>query len=258
MDLDTRDFEYQMPAGQGSLRSPTQCEPDAETGDLYVVDSRRGDVVVFDSLYNYVGNFQVPGGRAGDVALQGDSVWVSDAVDAKILIFDKATRTLARSIPEYARGADQGLMEPNNLAVTEDRVFVSNWGKFNVQVYDHDGEYLNTIGGYGRNWGQFVRNKGIAADREGRVYVVDAAFNNVQMFSQEGELLLSFGGPYTGLGGMYLPADVTISYDPVLLQRFQEHVLEGRELEYLIFVTNQYGPDQVNVYGFLKTQRPAS
>jgi hypothetical protein len=252
LDLDAREIQYFQPWGEGTLRSPVQCEPDADTGDLYVVDSRRGDVLVYDSLGSYVGNIEVPGGRAGDVVVVGDSIWVSDAEEGKILVFDKRTRTHARSLPEYERGSEQGLVEPINFAVTEDRVVVSNFGKFDVQVYTLDGEHVRTVGGYGRGWGQFIRNKGVDVDRDGNIYVVDAAFNNVQVFSQTGELLLFFGGPYQGLGGMYLPAGLRISYDPGLLQTFSGHVAGDRELEYLIFVTNQYGPDQVSVYGFLK------
>ena len=55
------------------------------------------------------------------------------------------------------------------------------------------------------------------------------------------------GGPYNGPGDMYLPANVTIDYDH--LHHYEKYVDPKYKLEYLIFVTNQYGPDKVNVYG---------
>ena len=81
------------------------------------------------------------------------------------------------------------------------------------------------------------------------MYVVDAAFNNVQVFNQAGELLFFFGGRGDVAGDMLLPAQITIDYDSVDL--FQDRVMPGYRLDYVIYVTNQYGPDRVSVYGRL-------
>ena len=93
----------------------------------------------------------------------------------------------------------------------------------------------------------FFRPKHLAASRDGLIYVVDAAFENVQMFNLEGAMLMDFGGAYGGPGGMILPSGITIDYDNV--SYFEEFVAEGLRLEYLIWVTNQFGPDLVSVYG---------
>jgi len=69
----------------------------------------------------------------------------------------------------------------------------------------------------------------------------------VQIFNARGELLLHFGGAYKGAGAMWLPAAVAISYEN--LSYFESYVDESYRLEYLIYVTNQYGPAKVNVYG---------
>jgi DNA-binding beta-propeller fold protein YncE len=218
---------------------------DPATGDIYVADSRRGDVVVVDSLGGFIRNLQVPGGRAGDVVVRGDSVWVSDVNLGKISVYEKQSGAEARAIPEYGRSTDLGLAQPLNFDVTDDAVIVSDFGGFRVQVYSHSGEHIRTIGSQGRGYGQFISNKGVAVDRGGAIYVVDAAFNNVQIFNREGQLL-------TFLDGLVLPAGVAISYDPVLVDAFSEHAMEGRTIEYLIFVVSQYGPNQLTVYGFLE------
>ena len=59
-----------------------------------------------------------------------------------------------------------------------------------------------------------------------------------------------FGGTYTGPGGMWLPADVTIDYGTN--EYFSEYVDSRFALKYLVYVTNQYGPDKVSVYGFVE------
>ena len=109
---------------------------------------------------------------------------------------------------------------------------------------------MDVIGGYGNLPGTFTRPKGLALDREENLYVVDAAFENVQIFNSDGELLMHFGGSYEGAGAMWLPAAVEISYDN--LSYFQPYVDESFDLKYLIFVTNQFGPAKVSVYGFVE------
>jgi len=47
---------------------------------------------------------------------------------------------------------------------------------------------------------------------------------------------------------MFMPANVIIDYDNVEL--FEPWAVEGAELEYLILVTNQFGPHKINIYGF--------
>lgn len=61
-----------------------------------------------------------------------------------------------------------------------------------------------------------------------------------------------FGGSYKGPGDMWLPAKVIIDYDN--LNYFQKYVHESFDLKYLIFVTNQYGPSKINIYGFVETK----
>jgi hypothetical protein len=46
---------------------------------------------------------------------------------------------------------------------------------------------------------------------------------------------------------MYLPAKVIIDYSH--LSYYEKFVDPAFRLKYLIFVTNQYGPDKVTVYG---------
>ena len=45
-------------------------------------------------------------------------------------------------------------------------------------------------------------------------------------------------------------ADVVIDYENV--ERFQTYAADGFEVEYLVFVSSQYGPRKVSVYGFGK------
>ena len=131
----------------------------------------------------------------------------------------------------------------------DDKVYVSDIGDFKIKIFSTSGEVINAIGSYGRNMGQFVRPKGIAVDHNLNLFVVDSGFENVQIFDADGNLLMFFGGSYKKPGDMWLPAKVIVDYDN--LKYFEKYVHQSFKLKYLIFVTNQYGPDKINVYGYV-------
>ncbi|MBK6839081.1 MAG: hypothetical protein IPG90_13205 [Bacteroidetes bacterium] len=49
-----------------------------------------------------------------------------------------------------------------------------------------------------------------------------------------------------------IPAKVIVDYDN--LSYFQKYVDPAFDLKYLVFVTSQYGPDLINVYGRVETR----
>lgn len=257
VDLAARTFERLVPRSLGTLRKPINCFANPADGRLYVADTERAQIVVFDSTLSYVGAFgDREGARPSDVFVDGPRIWVTDLEARLVRVFDRTTFREIRSFPDPDVEDDARLFAPTNLYVTQDLVYVSDFGDFRVKAYTHDGEFVRSFGSYGRGLGQFVRPKGIAVDRAGRLYVVDAGFENVQVFDSNAELLMFFGGPYQGPGDMWLPAKVAISYDR--LDLFRDYVQPGYVLEYVLLVTNQYGPDRVNVYGFIHPAETAT
>ncbi len=251
IDLEAKDFYYFYPTGAGKLIKPMNCSVDNDTV-LYVVDVTRRDIVAYNKNGTFLGKY---GGeellKPIDVFVHDDKVWVSDINGHKIRVYDKKTHELLNSFPETEdKEDDEFLHAPTNITLGGDKIYITDFLDFNVKVFDLKGNYLKAIGGLGRNLGQFSRPKGLAVDRDENLYVVDAAFDNVQIFDKEGQLLMFFGGTYAGPGYMWLPATVCIDYDN--LDYFRKYVDDKFNLKYLIFVTNQYGPDRINVYGFVE------
>ena len=248
IDLEKKDYELFTPGGRGQLRVPINCFVD-ERDYLYVADSKRNQVVVFNKERNFVNAIGDTGTfKPTDVFVFDDKVYVTNIKNNRIFVYkNDSLNTFLYSFPESEYGNEDYLYSPANLFVRNNKVYVSDIGGFNVKVYTLEGKYLQTIGSYGRYTGQFTRNKGVAVDKEENVYVVDASFDNVQIFNKDAQLLMFFGGPYTGPGYLWLPAKVTIDYDN--MQYFQQFVDPSFNLKYLLFVTNQYGPDKVTVYG---------
>lgn len=250
-DMNDRSLRYHQPQGRGTMKTPLNVCLDS-AGAVYVADGERRQVVVFSPALEYVGEIGgAPADKPVDVQCVGNELWVLDLGQHRIAIYSRPDLTLLRTFPENAAPDSAGyLFSPVNFVIGDDRVYVSDMGDARVKVYDRQGVYLSSIGGLGAQIGQFTRPKGVALDKLGNLYVADAAFENVQLFDKTGRFLMHFGGPYQRKGDMYLPAKVLIDY--VHTPYFTRFVAPGFALDYLIFVTNQYGPDKVSVYGFLR------
>lgn len=249
IDLQKKRFDYFQPRGYGQLKKPINCSVDAE-GKLYVTDSERRQVVVFDENLKYLAHFgDAKALKPIDVFIYEDKIYVSDIKNHRVNIYKKGSYELLKSFPQSTPESPDYLHSPTNIYVLDGLLYVSDFGEFNIKIYTVDGKYLRSIGSYGRNLGQFVRPKGIAVDRWHNLYVVDTAFENVQIFDAYDRFLMFFGGTYKGRGDMWLPAKVVIDYDN--LDYFRKYVHDGFDLKYLVFVTNQYGPDKIGVYGYV-------
>lgn len=255
IDLNKKTFEYFQPKGFGTIKKPINVDVDNE-GNIYVADAERREIVVFDQNLQFkksLGNAAEL--KPTDVFYYNNKVFVANMSKHRVEVYNTKNYKHLYNLPnsKYKNG-DPGFMNsPINIFVQYDMLYVSDFGAFKIKKYSLDGEFVDTVGSYGRGLGQFVRPKGIAVDRHEILYVVDAGFENVQMFNAGGQLLMFFGGTYSGPGGMWLPAKVIIDYDN--LEYFQEYVDERFDLKYLIFVTNQYGPDKINVYGYVEEKK---
>jgi len=253
LDLSEGSFEYFIPGGKGQLKLPVNCCLDAR-GYLYVADANRKQIVVFDADRNFIQAFgEDENFKPTDVAVHQGKLWVANVLGHSLYVYDAESFELLTKMVELEAGEEGFIRKSTNIAIADNSLFVSDFGDFNVKSYSMDGEFQSTVGGYGNGPGSFTRPKGIALDEEGNLYVVDAAFENVQIFNPDGDLLMHFGGSYEGAGAMWLPAAVEISYEN--LSYFEPYVDDSFRLKYLIYVTNQYGPAKLNVYGFVEDKQ---
>ncbi len=252
ISLSDRTFEYFLPSGRGKLRKPINSCAD-DMGRLYVADAERGQVVVFDEELKYAGSIgETDRFKPTDVDYAGGKLWVCNLGERQIAGYDPLTYSAELTIPGTDSDESGRLFSPTNLAVTNDRIYVSDLGDFKIKVYTHDGKFISSVGSYGRNPGQFYRPKGLGVNRDSQLFAVDAGFENVQIFNEAGQPLMYFGGNYSGPGNMWLPAGIAIDYENV--EYFREFVADGFILKYLIYVANQYGPEKITVYGFIEPE----
>ncbi len=251
-DLQTRSMRLLAWQGPGRLNLPVNVAVDQD-GIIYVADSGRDQVMIYDKQENYVGALGKVGEmKPRDVAVSQDRIYVADIQNRCVHVYDKATRT--NRLFDIPRGKESTnlasrLFMPTNLALdSQGRLYVADTGAFRVQVYDTDGHHLRSIGGMGDSPGQFARVKGIALDRADRLYAADAMSQVIQVFDEQGRVLTWFGEPGVDRRLQILPAKVAVDYDDV--GYFQKFVAPDFRVEYLVLVVNQMGAHKVSVYGF--------
>jgi sugar lactone lactonase YvrE len=253
VDLVKRRITYFKPEGQAMFKMPINVAVDAE-GYRYVTDTVRGQLLIYDKNGKLTEALGKPGEtKPCGVAVAGERLYVTDLAGQCVRIYNRRTRELLLTLPRDRSDPKSRLFGPTNVAVDpQGRIYVSDTTGFAVHVFDAEGNHLRSIGEIGITPGRFARPKGIAADREGRCYVVDADMGVVQLFDPEGRLLMFFGDVQSGAGGaLVLPAAIAVDYQNVKF--FQQFVAPKRQIEYLIYVTNQAGPRRVSVYGFLRS-----
>jgi DNA-binding beta-propeller fold protein YncE len=249
-DLKQRKFSFLQGSGSGRFKRPINVRIDAD-GTKYVTDTARDQVLVYDRDDRFLRAFGAQGQfRPVDVAIGGDRLYVTDIAHHQVHVLDKATGKTLLTFGKAGSGEGE-LFHPTSIALAPDGdLYVVETSNYRVQRFTTDGKPVRVYGEVGTTPGSFARPKGIAFDRSGRMLVGDAAFQNVQMFDRDGKLLMYFGEAEDGSEGVNLPAGVTVDYDNVA--SFKRFADPRFDVEYVILVASQFGPNKVDVFGFGK------
>jgi len=235
-------------SGSGRFVKPINITIDTD-GTKYITDTGRSKVMVYDKDDNFIRSIGDKNTmRPSDVIILNDRLYVSDLKNHTIHVLDKRSGGQFFTFGKTGSAANHFFFPTNMTNTLEGDLYVSDTGNFSVKKYTRSGTFIEQVGDVGTGLGHFARPKGVAVDHKGRLYVVDAAFENVQLFDKHNQVLVFFGGSGVRPGNINLPTDVEIDYDHVEL--FQKFAKPGFDIEYLIFVTSQFGPFKVNVYGF--------
>jgi DNA-binding beta-propeller fold protein YncE len=138
-----------------------------------------------DYLCEWGGHGSEPGQfvRPQNLAIdRNDHVWVADACNHRIQVFDATGDTVRRVRIWGTPGSEPGqLRYPYDLALDEDgTVYVCEWGNHRVQQFTVDGKSLAIWGTSGRGTGQFHNPWALVRDRQGKVHVLDTYNHRVQ------------------------------------------------------------------------------
>lgn len=174
------------------------------SGRVYVADAGNHRVQILDSNGVFVGKIDLPprGNKPADpVDLVADEAanacYIVDNDSHRILHYDLAPLKL-RQIIGTPGNKKREFHYP--FFITQNRardLLVVDVLNTRVQVLNPDGLFVNFIGDWGVDKGQFYRPKGIAVDSENRVYVSDSYLGVIQIFDSAGRLLDVLTDPQT-------------------------------------------------------------
>lgn len=254
----TIDYPAGLSTPKGALKYPVNCALDDE-GYLYVADTARREIVVYDPAGNFSNSFHgpLPESKFVDVKIYKGKLYALDLGTNRIRVLDRKTGE-QREEMGYIEKPGQSVRVPSNLFIdSTGNIFTSNTGSNMIIKYDQDGNFLGSFGGMGDQIGMFAKPKGVAVDDAGRIFVVDGGTNVVQLFDDQFRPLTYFGWPGLAYGSLNGPAGIATSKENV--EYFQKFAAPGFKVETLIYVVSQFGQEfcipRISVYGLGQMQK---
>jgi sugar lactone lactonase YvrE len=229
-----RDYLFSIYGFEGDLlRRPSSVAVDPQ-GNIYVADTGKHRIVVFDSQGNFVttygesgeGQFQIQNPIDVAVAPDGRS-YVLDKNAKKIVIYDSTKQPVDEVVfaDEY----------PLSLTINDERLFVTT--ESGLVVGGLDGEFVTGYIRRGQKPGDFDKPGGVTVGPDGTMYIADSFNYRVQAISNKGEPLWQYGQPippdqavgYQGEERKFgLPASITIDENGLL------YVVDGTSSEIIV------------------------
>ncbi|MCK4830739.1 6-bladed beta-propeller, partial [bacterium] len=175
-----------------------------ESGNIYVSNSERHQIVKFDPNGNYVTKwgsygygdyrFNNPDGIATD---SEGNVYVSDYHNNRIVKYDPEGTYLTELGSQG--GEDGQFNNPQGIAIDDENyIYVVDRHNYRIQVFKPDGEFLRKWGRHGYDDDQLRCPEALALDSEGNVYVVDPCNYKVVKFTSGGTFVATWGTQGSG------------------------------------------------------------
>ncbi|MFW6228016.1 MAG: hypothetical protein ACOC2V_01040 [Alkalispirochaeta sp.] len=163
------------------------------------VFGRRGDTVLF----------RRPGGIATEPG--GDFFLVSLGTQEVLRISPNGL------IRTRIRGGLDGIDTPFDVEWYDGRIYVSEFGRDRIAVFDENGGSITTIGESGLGDGRLLGPQYLDTDGDGFIYVTEWGSKRVSKFAQDGTFALSFGEESSFFPGLHRPTGIAIRGDEVFV-----------------------------------------
>lgn len=196
--------------GNERLSYPVSVVTDG-TGNIYIADSGKKMVFVFNQNGDYIKSLSVEFGRPAGLSFSKGYLFISDSSEHCIYRINIADG----SIFKFGKnGSANGEFNyPTYITVRNEMLYVTDSMNNRVQVFDLNGNFITGFGNIGNTYADLEKPKGIAVDSLSNVYVVDAIQDMVKIFDSSGVLLLFFGEKGNGIGEFWLPSGIFIDRD---------------------------------------------
>lgn len=181
--------EPQKPFGKDALTRPTGIARDPKSGNIYVVDTGKHQIAVFNAneeLIDTIGSRGEPQGLLNYptyIAVANNQLYVADSLNFRVQVFDMNGEGKLSLGQLGIRVGD--MTRPKGVAVGRDgRIYVVESYFDHLLIYDAKGRFLMPIGGDGDGLGQFYLPAGVWTDGVDRVFVADMFNGRISVFKE--------------------------------------------------------------------------
>lgn len=173
---------------QEDLERPTGIALHKALGRVYVADTARHRILIYELTGKYRGQFGRRGEGAGEFNFpthltvdRAGNILVVDNFNFRVQAFDPQGKFLYQW---GSMGKGWGnISRPKGIAVdSEDHIYLTEGDMDGVQIFDPRGNLLLYFGESGQEIGQFWLPGGLAIDEEDKIYVADTYNSRIQVF----------------------------------------------------------------------------
>lgn len=167
----------------------------ADSDSIYVTDSAKHDVVVYDYNGKFLRVIGTPGSAPGQfnyptgVAAFKNKIFVADFYNQRVQVLNPEGKVLNILPLERDKAKVGPVIMPATLTVDKQgQLYVSDINTQQILVFDHTGNYLRSFGVAGAGAGELSYANGLAVDdEEGLVYISNSNNSRVDVFDLQGK-----------------------------------------------------------------------
>lgn len=170
------------------VEQPTGIIVDKLTDDIYIVDTKKHQIIVYDATGSFVRVIGKRGTGNGEFNYPTMVCWnsdgdllVTDSLNFRVQVFTKNGHYLK----QFGKVGDATGYQARPKGVASDyqnNIYVVDSLFHNVQIFNSEGRYLLSVGEQGQAPGQFWLPSGIHIDEKQKIYVADSYNQRVQVF----------------------------------------------------------------------------
>lgn len=179
--------------GKETLESPNGLAFNEQTQRLYVVDTKKHHVIVFDRDGNVDFTIGTNGAAPGffnfptNIAIDSSGrLYVADMMNFRVQVLEP-DGTYIRHIGQVGQRVGDFFRLKGVGVDTQEHIYAVDASFQNFQIFDSQGQLLLYVGDGGSEPGKFALPAGMHVDKNNRIFIADQYNQRIQMFEYVGD-----------------------------------------------------------------------